>query len=155
MGPRRIQGRAKFVYGAVIETDKIGKKLIIPAVSGIYLVEKEVERLAVIALELGRVEKELKREVNALSRQWIELSSYRDDDGPTDFASAGLDAFAQLLDHQSATLHLDDSVTLADRDATLREVNENYDREDRQIVPAITDIEIADQQPESDESDAK
>ena len=39
----------------------------------------------------------------------------------------------------------------------LREVNENYDREDRkaQIVPAITDIEIADQQPESDESDAE
>ena len=33
---RRIQGRAKFVYGATIETDKIGKKLIIPAVSCIW-----------------------------------------------------------------------------------------------------------------------
>ena len=51
----------------------------------------------------------------------------------------------------------DDGVTLEDREATLREVNENYDREDRdrQIVPATDGIEIHDQQPESDESDAE
>jgi len=152
---RRIQGRAKFVYGATIETDKIGKKLVIPAVSGVYLVEKELERLAEIVVRLDRVLKDLKPQVNSLARQRLALTSYQDDDSPADFASAGLGAVAELLSPQSATLHLDDSVPLADREATLREINENYDREDPQIVPAITDIEIADQQPESDESDAE
>ena len=152
---RRIQGRAKFVYGATIETDKIGKKLVIPAVSGVYLVEKELERLAEIVVRLDRVLKDLKPQVNSLARQRLALTSYQDDDSPADFASAGLGAVAELLNPQSATLHLDDSVPLADREATLREINENYDREDPQIVPAITDIEIADQQPESDGSDAE
>ena len=36
-------------------------------------------------------------------------------------------------------------------------MNENFDREDRdhQIIPATDGIEINDQQPESDESDAE
>jgi len=154
---RRIQGRAKFVYPATIETDKIGKKLIIPAVSGVYLVEKNLEQLAEIVVKLDRVLKDVKPQVNALARQRLALVDYQEDDGPTDFASAGLDAVAEILSPRSAMLHLDDGVTLADREATLREMNENFDREDRkaQIVPAITDIEIADQQPESDESDAE
>jgi len=154
---RRIQGRAKFVYPATIETDKIGKKLIIPAVSGVYLVEKNLEQLAEIVVKLDRVLKDVKPQVNALARQRLALVDYQEDDGPTDFASAGLDAVAEILSPRSAMLHLDDGVTLADREATLREMNENFDREERkaQIVPAITDIEIADQQPESDESDAE
>ena len=93
--------------------------------------------------------------MNALARQRLALTSYQDDDSPADFASAGLDAVAELLSPRSATLYPEDNVTLADREATLREVNENFDREDRQIVPAIADIEIADQQPESDESDSE
>ena len=93
--------------------------------------------------------------MNALARQRLALAAYQDDDGPTDFASAGLDAVAELLSPRSAPLHPDDGVTLADREATLREMNENFDREDRQIVPATDGIEIADQQPESDESDAE
>ena len=152
---RRIQGRAKFVYGAAIETDKIGKKLIIPAVSGIYLVEKELEKLAEIVVRLDHVLKDLKPQVNALARQRLALTSYQDDDSPTDFASAGLDAVAEMLSPRSATLYPEDSVTLADREATLREMNENFDREDRPIVPATDGIDIPDQQPESDESDAE
>jgi hypothetical protein len=154
---RRIQGRAKFVYPATIETDKLGKKLIIPAVSGVYLVEKNLEQLAEIVVKLDRVLKDVKPQVNALARQRLALVDYQEDDGPTDFASAGLDAVAEILSPRSAMLHLDDGVTLADREATLREMNENFAREEReaQIVSAITDIEIADQQPESDESDAE
>ena len=151
---RRIQGRAKFVYGAAIVTDKVGKKLIIPAVS-MYLVEQNLEPLAEIIVQLDRTLKDGKPQVNALARQRLALTSYQDDDGPADFASAGLDAVAELLSPRSATLYPEDNVTLADREATLREVNENYDREDRQIVPATDGIEIADQQPESDESDAE
>lgn len=151
---RRIQGRAKFVYGATIETDKIGKKLIIPAVS-LYLVEQNLEPLAEVIVRLDRTLKDAKPQVNALARQRLALVDYREDDGPTDFASAGLDAVAEILNPRSAPLYPDDGVTLEDREATLREVNENYDREDRQIVPAIADIEIADQQPESDESDSE
>ena len=151
---RRIQGRAKFVYGATIETDKIGKKLIIPAVS-LYLVEQNLEPLAEVIVRLDRTLKDGKPQVNALARQRLALTSYQDDDSPADFASAGLDAVAELLSPRSATLPPDDGVTLEDREATLREVNENYDREDRQIVPATDGIEIADQQPESDESDAE
>ena len=62
-------------------------------------------------------------------------------------ALCGLDAVAELYD----------SVTPEDREATLREANENYDREDRdrEIIPATDGIEINDQQPESDESDAE
>ena len=56
---RRIQGRAKFVYGATIETDKIGKKLIIPAVS-LYLVEQNLEPLAEIIVRLDRTLKDRK-----------------------------------------------------------------------------------------------
>ena len=66
---RRVQSRAKFVYGAVIETDKIGKKLVIPAVSGIYLVEKNLEPLAEIVVKLDRVLKDAKPQLNALARQ--------------------------------------------------------------------------------------
>ena len=66
---RRIKSQAKFVYGAAIETDKIGKKLIIPAVSGIYLVEKNLEPLAEIYVRLDRVLKDLKPQLNALARQ--------------------------------------------------------------------------------------
>jgi len=154
---RRIQGRAKFVYPATIETDKIGKKLIIPAVSGVYLVEKNLEQLAEIVVTLDRVLKDAKPQLNALARQRLALVDYQEDDGPTDFASAGLDAVAEILSPRSAMLHLDDGVTLADREATLREMNENFAREerDRQIIPATDGIEIADQQPESDESDAE
>ena len=152
---RRIQSRAKFVYGAVIETDKIGKKLVIPAISGIYLVEKELEKLAEIVVRLDHVLKDLKPQVNALARQRLALTSYQDDDSPADFASAGLDAVAELLSPRSATLYPEDNVTLADREATLREVNENFDREDRPIVPATDGIDIPDAQPQSDESDAE
>ena len=71
---RRIQGRAKFVYGATIETDKIGKKLIIPAVS-LYLVEQNLEPLAEVIVRLDRTLKDAKPQVNALARQrlrsWI------------------------------------------------------------------------------------
>ena len=154
---RRVQSRAKFVYGAVIETDKIGKKLVIPAVSGIYLVEKNLEPLAEIVVTLDRVVKDAKPQLNALARQRLALVDYQEDDGPTDFASAGLDAVAEILNPRSAPLYPDDGVTLADREATLREVNENFAREDRdrQIMPATDGIEINDQQPESDESDAE
>ena len=151
---RRIQGRAKFVYGATIETDKIGKKLIIPAVS-LYLVEQNLEPLAEVIVRLDRTIKDAKPQVNALARQRHALAAYGEDDGPTDFASAGLDAVAEILNPRSAPLNLDDGVTLEDREATLREVNENYDREDRPIVPATDGLEIGDQQPESDESDTE
>lgn len=152
---RRIQSRAKFVYGAVIETDKIGKKLVIPAISGIYLVEKELEKLAEIVVQLDHVLKDLKPQVNALARQRLALTSYQDDDSPADFASAGLDAVAELFSPRSATLPPDDGVTLEDREATLREMNENFAREDRdrEIIPATDGLEINDQQP--DESDAE
>ena len=153
---RRIQGRAKFVYGAAIETDKIGKKLIIPAVSGIYLVEENLEQLAEIIVRLDRVLKDRKAAGQRPGPSATRLAAYQDDDSPTDFASAGLDAVAELLSPRSAPLYPEDDVTLADREATLREVNENFDREDRtQIVPATDGIEIPDQQPESDESDAE
>ena len=154
---RRIKSQAKFVYGAAIVTDKVGKKLIIPAVSGIYLVEENLEQLAEIYVRNDRVQKDLKPQLNALARQRIELAAYPDDDSPTDFASAGLDAVAELLSPRSATLPPDDGVTLEDREATLREMNENFAREDRdrEIIPATDGIEINDQQPESDESDAE
>jgi ParB-like chromosome segregation protein Spo0J len=152
---RRIQARAKFVYPATIETDKLGKKLIIPAVSGVYLIEKNLEQLAEIVVKLDRVLKDVKPQVNALARQRLALVDYQEDDGPTDFASAGLDAVAEILNPRSAPLYPDDGVTLEDREATLREVNENYDREDRQIVPATDGIDIPDAQPQSDESDAE
>jgi ParB-like chromosome segregation protein Spo0J len=118
---RRVQSRAKFVYGAVIETDKIGKKLVIPAVSGMYLVEKNLEPLAEIIVTLDRVLKDAKPQVNALARQRLALVDYREDDGPTDFASAGLDAVAEILNPRSAPLYPDDGVTLEDREATLRD----------------------------------
>jgi len=153
---RQIQGRAKFVYGAAIEADKNGKKLIIPAVS-MYLVEQNLEDLAEIIVRLDRTLKDAKPQVNALARQRHALAAYGETDGPTDFASAGLDAVAELLSPRSATLPPDDGVTLEDREATLREMNENFAREDRdrEIIPATDGIEINDQQPESDESDAE
>jgi ParB-like chromosome segregation protein Spo0J len=153
---RRIQARAKFVYGATIETDKIGKKLIIPAVS-MYLVEQNLEPLAEIIVQLDRTLKDGKPQVNALARQRHALAAYGENDGPADFRSAGLDAVAELLSPRSAPLPPDDGVTLEDREATLREMNENFACEDRdrEITPATDGIEINDQQPESDESDAE
>ena len=142
------------MYGATIETDKIGKKLVIPAVS-MYLVEQNLEDLAEIFVQLDRTLKDGKPQVNALARRRHALAAYGENDGPADFRSAGLDAVAELFSPRPATLHLDDSVTPADREATLREVNENYDREDRQIVPATDGIDIPDAQPQSDESDAE
>jgi ParB-like chromosome segregation protein Spo0J len=154
---RRIKSQAKFVYGATIETDKIGKKLIIPAVS-MYLVEQNLEPLAEIIVQLDRTLKDGKPQVNALARQRHALAAYGENDGPADFRSAGLDAVAELLSPRSAPLPPDDGVTLEDREATLREMNENFaceDREDRQIVPATDGIDIPDAQPQSDESDAE
>ena len=151
---RRIKSQAKFVYGAVIETDKNGKKLTIPAFSA-YLVGQEVERLAEVALKLDWVNKGLRAEVNALARQQIALTYYLDDDEPADFASAGLDGVEELLNHRSTRLYPEDTVSLEDREATLREVNENYDREERQIVPATAGLDIPDAQPQADESDAE
>jgi len=65
--------------------------------------------------------KDAKPQVNALARQRLALVDYREDDGPTDFASAGLDAVAEILNPRSAPLYPDDGVTLEDREATLRD----------------------------------
>ena len=144
---KRISPRAKFVYAAAIESDKNGKRVVIPGLS-LPLVPSNWDKFAAVVKTLNKFTKDLTFETNLLARQQLALQAWQDDDdGPTDWRSCGLDAVAELYD----------SVTPEDREATLREANENYDREerDREIIPATDGIEINDQQPESDESDAE
>ena len=93
----RIRRDVKFVYGAAIEKDKFGRKLVIPAISGIYLVEPELERLAEITRVLDGVVKNLRPLVNSLARQRIDAGGREEAVGPADYQGAGLDDVAEAL----------------------------------------------------------
>ena len=62
------------------------------------IAEPNLEQLVEVALQLDRVLKTLKPEVNALARQKASLleSGEDEDNLPSDYASAGLDAVADL-----------------------------------------------------------
>ena len=142
---RRITGRAKFVYGAGLEVDKQGKKLVIPAIT-LPIVEKNLEALAEVIVRLDKALKDARPEANALARQRSALIDSQVDDGPVDYRSAGLEAVDQVLNHSPSA----DEVTLEDREETLLEANRNWDNEVR-LPLAIDALDIADEQPDSDD----
>lgn len=147
----RLPRRAHFKYAAGVVKDRVGKRLVIPAIT-LPLVEGELERLAEVFVQLDKTLKDARPVIESLARQRAALNLYTSEDGPADYASAGLDAVADVLQPAGPT---GDWCDPGDRERTLDEVNRNYDREamqDEQVregtpVPITAGLEVPDVQP--------
>ena len=84
---KQISPRAKFIYAAAIESDKNGKRVVIPGLS-LPLVPSNWDKFAAVVKTLNKFTKDLTFETNLLARQQLALQAWQDDDdGPTDWRS--------------------------------------------------------------------
>jgi hypothetical protein len=150
----RIPARATYHYAAGIVADKAGRRLVVPAISGLCIVESELERLAEIFVRLDRLVKDLRPHLNALARQRQALrreTAEHEPAAPLDFVEAGLEAVAEVLGAIPSAVAEADPTPPANGagEATSWEREDRRQRRTRRTRPA-PQIAVTEEQPGDD-----